>query len=88
MSQLEKLDDFVKKASEQFIPIGFVPTFFSKEKDVDGSHKFQKQTVLMNQEETLYLVQKESFDLATLSIEKTTFEGPYKMYTEYDLENL
>ena len=36
----------------------------------------------------MYFIMDEIFDQATLNIEKTKFKGPFKIYTEYDLENL
>ena len=42
----------------------------------------------MNPDETLYLIMNEYFDSETLKLEETRYKGPYKMFTEYDLENL
>ena len=42
----------------------------------------------MNPDETLYLLMNEVYNSETLQLEKTSYKGPYKMYTEYDLENL
>ena len=42
----------------------------------------------MNYEETLYLIFKEHYNSDTLIKERTSYSGPFKMYTEYDIENL
>ena len=42
----------------------------------------------MNHEETLYLIFKEHYNSDTLVKERTSYSGPFKMYTEYDIENL
>ena len=88
IDQLEHLEDFVKH-SDGFIPIGFVPTCFSREKQKNSSqYEIQHATVLMNHEETLYLIFKEHYNSDTLVKERTSYSGPFKMYTEYDIENL
>ena len=42
----------------------------------------------MNSEESLFLVQKELFNSETLEKEGVKYSGPFKMFTEYDIENL
>ena len=88
LDQLEHMASFVKDI-ENFIPIGFVPTCFSRERKKKMSQlKIHSSTVLMNPDETLYLIMNEYFNSETLQLEETRYKGPYKMFTEYDLENL
>lgn len=59
---MERIDDFVKNA-DRFIPIGFVATYFSKEKStiniIDDISVIQKTTVLTNDKENYYLIHRE-----------------------------
>ena len=82
------------KNDDRFIPIGFVATYFSKEKSIINLFNdipvIQKTTVLTNDKENYYLIHREecSFNEKNEIVRQSKFSGPFKMYSEYDLQNL
>ena len=82
------------KNDDRFIPIGFVATYFSKEKStinmINDIQVIQKTTVLTNDKENYYLIHREEYSFSEENeiIRQSKFSGPFKMYSEYDLQNL